>query len=201
MARFPNRRRSEPMQLLAACAALMLAPLAGCETSPELRHPQAYSKDGISFRYPSNWSVTEDGETPGASRYRYLFIESPGSAIVIVQHHEPGIELSVEEFAAEFHRKAIEKIGEVAQVGPLKPFSGHAGNAVPIRAVVAGMPRKGIEYSYSVSGAGQQVPHRFRAFKVESASATTFLVAQAATEDWDLISPGFDLVLASFEVE
>jgi hypothetical protein len=191
------------MQWLAACAvALLLAlPLAGCETSPELRRPQSYSKDGISFRYPSNWSVSEDVETPGASGYRYLFIDSPGSATVIVQHYQPGTALSVEEFAGNFHRKLIETVGDVARVGPLKPFSGQAGNAVPVRAVVAGVPRGGIEYSFSISGAGQQVPHKFRAFKVESASATTFLVAQAATEDWDLVAPGFDLVLGSFEVE
>ena len=191
------------MQRLAACAvALLLAPiLAGCETAPELRHPQSYSRDGISFRYPSNWSVTADVEAPSASSYRYLFIESPGSAIVVVRRHQPGIELSVEEFAAEFHRKAIEKIGEVALIEPIKPFSGQAGNAVPVRALVAGITREGTEYSYSVSGAGQQVPHKFRAFKVESASATTFLVAQAATDDWDLVAPGFDLVLGSFEAE
>ena len=196
------------MQRLAACAvALLLAPiLAGCETAPELRHPQSYSKDGISFRYPSNWSVSEDVETPGASGYRYLFIDSPGSATVIVQHYQPGTAQSVEaqsveEFAGNFHRKLIETVGDVARVGPLKPFSGQAGTSAPVRAVVAGVPRGGIEYSFSISGAGQQVPHKFRAFKVESASATTFLVAQAATEDWDLVAPGFDLVLGSFEVE
>ena len=203
MARFPNRRRKGPAARLAVCAAaLLFAPiLAGCETAPELRHPESYAKDGISFRYPSNWSVTADVEAPNTSSYRYLFIESPGSALVMVRHHEPGIELSVEEFAAEFHRMAIEKIGEVSVVGPLKPFSGQAGIGVPVRAVVAGVTREGIEYSYAVSGAGQQVPHKFRAFRVESASATTFLVAQAASDDWDLVAPGFDLVLGSFEAE
>lgn len=120
---------------------------------------------------------------------------------MIVQYHEPRLDLSVEEFAAEFQRKAIEEVEEVALLGSLRPFSGHAGNAVPIRAVVAGIPRDGIEHSFSVSAASEQVPHRFRAFRVESASATTFLVVQAATEDWNMVGPGFDLVLASFEVE
>jgi hypothetical protein len=72
---------------------------------------------------------------------------------------------------------------------------------VAIRSVVAGRPRKGIEHSFSISAAGERVPHKFRAFKVETASATTFLIVQSAIEDWGLVAPGFDLLLASFEVE
>jgi hypothetical protein len=181
-------------------ATLLAALLIACETSPDLQRPQLYSRDGISFRYPGNWSVTEDVEKPGASKYRYLFVESPGSALVIVQYYEPGVEQSVEEFAAEFHRKTLEEVAEVA-LGPVKAFSGHPGNAVPVHAIVAGVRREGIEHSYSVSAVGEQVPHRFRAFRVETGSGTAFLVVQAASEDWSLVAPGFELVLASFKVE
>jgi hypothetical protein len=132
--------------------------------------------------------------------FRYLFVESPGSATVIVQYHEPRLDLSVQEFAAEFHRKAIEETENLARLGPLRPLSVRAGNAASVRSVVAGIPREGVEQSFSVSAAGEQVPHRFRAFKVETASATAFLVVQAATEDWNLVAPGFDLVLASFDL-
>ena len=45
-------------------ATLWLALLsAGCETAPDLQHPRFYLSDGISFRYPGNWSVTDDMAT------------------------------------------------------------------------------------------------------------------------------------------
>lgn len=191
--------RGCPQPLRIVATLLVALPVAGCETSPDVRRPQSYSKDGISFSYPGNWSVTEDVVKPGDSRYRYLFVESPGSALVIVQHYEPHIDRSVEEFAAEFHRKLVAEVEEIALLGPLKPFSGHAGTAVAVRSVVAGIQREGIEQSFSVSAAGERVPHKFRAFRVDTASATAFLIVQAATEDWNLVAPGFDLVLASFE--
>jgi len=72
---------------------------------------------------------------------------------------------------------------------------------MPVRAVVMGAPRDGVEHALAASALGEVVPHKFRAFKVELRSATIFLVAQAASEDWTLVAPGFDLVLSSFEVE
>jgi hypothetical protein len=196
------QRASEAASRRLFVATLLFALLfVACETSPDLQDSRSYSRDGISFRYPGNWSVTEDVTEPGPSKNRYLFVESPGSALVAVQSYEPGLDLSVEEFAAGFHRKLIEGVEEVALLGPLKPFSGHAGNAVPIRSMVAGTPREGVEHSFAVSAGGEQVPHRFRAFRLETGSATTYLVVQAADEDWNLVAPGFDLVLGSFAVE
>jgi len=182
-------------------ATLWLALLsAGCETAPDLQHPRFYLSDGISFRYPGNWSVTEDVGGPDVLTYRNLFIESSGSAIVVVQSYEPPIDKPLEDYAAEFHRAELESLGELARIGPLQPFDGQAGAPVPVVARIGGLPREGVEYVFSIVALGAAVPHKLRAFKVETDSATTFLVVQAATEDWSSVAPGLDLVLESFEV-
>jgi hypothetical protein len=191
--------RPDPLRIAAALLALLL--LAGCESVPEVGSPRSYSRDGISFSYPANWSVTEDVVQPGEPRYRYLFVESPGSALVVVQVYEPGLDLSVQDFAAEFSRRTAEETEDLARLGPLEPIRARTGGAVPVRAVVAGASRVGVEQWLSVSAAGQDVPHKLRAFRVETPSATVFLVVQASLEDWSLVAPGFDLVLESFEVE
>jgi hypothetical protein len=67
--------------------------------------------------------------------------------------------------------------------------------------MVAGAEREGVERSFSVSFAGQRVPHRFRAFSVDGARAKAFALVQAADEDWEVVEPGFDLFLGSLEVE
>jgi hypothetical protein len=191
--------RPKPVRVAAALLAALL--LFACEAAPEIQHPLTYSRDGISFRHPGNWSVTEDVANPGDPRFRYLFVESPGSAIVIVHHYEPRLELSVQEFAARFARSEVEEAEDLVRLGPSGLISARTGDSGPVRSVVAGTSRERVEQSFSVSAAGAEVPHRFRAFRVETDSGSAFLIAQAAVEDWDLVAPGFDLVLASFEVE
>jgi hypothetical protein len=175
--------------------------LFACETTPDVAHPQSYANDGISFELPRNWTVTEDAtKSSGGSENRHLFVESPGSAIVLILVREPPVDQSVEAFAAEFRRKAIEQIDDSAWLES-SSASAQPGAGVPVRAVIDGEPRDGVEQAYAVSAAGQVVPHKFRAFKLETSSASAFLVVQAATEDWSRVAPAFDLVLRSFALE
>jgi hypothetical protein len=193
--------RARSSRILAA-ASLAVALLSGaCETTPDVAHPQSYRKDGISFDHPSNWSVTEDVAQPAALGIRYLFVESPGSAIVIVQYYGRGMDTSLEEFSADFHRRWLEKAENLVQLGPDDPIVASSGSTRSVRSVVAGIPRDGIEQTFSIAAAGTEVPHRYHAFKLEAAPATAFVIVQAADEDWDLVAPGFDLVLASLRIE
>lgn len=172
-----------------------------CETAPRVAQPQSYRRQGISFDYPSNWSVTEDVAKGGDAEFRYLFVESPGSAIVIVQYYRLGMDVSVEDFSADFHRRALGETEDLVRFGTLSPIAASSGRTRSVRAVVAGAPRDGIEQLFSVSAVGVHVPHKYHAFKVQVAPATAFVVVQAAVEDWNLVAPGFDLVLTSLEIE
>lgn len=188
--------------MLARIAAALVAALlvSACETTPDLEHPKPYAKDGISFQHPGNWSVTEDVTTAGVSTHRYLFVESPGSALLVVLIYTPPIDESVEDFAVGFRRRLIQEVDDRALLEASKS-STPSEVGVPVRAVVMGAPRDGVEHALAASALGEVVPHKFRAFKLETPSATIFLIAQAASEDWTLVAPGFDLVLSSFEVE
>jgi hypothetical protein len=194
-------KRDRPTRLAIVASLLASLFFFACEKKPEIQSPLSYAKDGISFRYPGNWSVTEDVEPPGESGFRYLFVESPGSATVIVQYYNPGMDLGVEEFAAEFHKGTLAETEQFGRLGPLSTLQVTSGNTVLVRALVGGSLREGVERSFSISAVGEQVPHTSRAFKLDAGPATAFVVVQAATEDWDLVGPGFDLVLESLRVE
>jgi hypothetical protein len=168
--------------------------LFACKTTPDVSRPQSYASDGISFDLPRNWSVSADAVAQGKPAYRYVIVESPGSALVIVTVHEPPSDMTLEEFAARFHPKMIEKVEPGAQVG------GHT-RARTVRAVVAGEPSEGIEQFLSLETAGRAVSQRLRVFEVKTGSATAFLLVQAAAQDWNLFTPAFDLVLKSFAIE
>ena len=186
----------QPRIAAALVAALLVC---ACETTPDLANPKAYAKDGVSFQHPGNWSVSEDVTTEGGSKHRYVFVESPGSALVMALILPPPIDESVEEFAVGFRRRLIEEVDDRALLEASKTSS-PSEVGVPVRAVVMGAPRDGVEHALAASSLGEVVPHRFRVFKVELPAAAIFLIVQAASEDWPLVGPGFDLVLSSFEV-
>jgi hypothetical protein len=188
-----------PTRVHVAAVLWIVLLVAACETTPDLAHPKSYAKDGISFQHPGNWLVSEDVTTAGVYTYRYLFVESPGSALVAASIYTPPSDESVEEFAVEFRRRLIQGIDDRALLEASRS-STRSEVGVPVRAVVMGAARDGVEHALAASALGEVVPHRFRAFKVELRSTTIFLVVQAASEDWPLVAPGFDLVLATFEV-
>lgn len=180
------------MRLAAALGVALL--LTACETTPDVARPQPYANDGVSFDLPRNWSVSADAVAPGKPPYRYVIVESPGSALVIVTVHEPPSDMTPEDFVARFHQPMLEKVEPGAEV------SGRT-RARTVRAVVAGEPTEGIEQFVSLSTAGRAVSQRLRVFEVTTGSATAFLLVQAAAKDWNLFTPAFDLVLKSFAVE
>ena len=44
-----------------------------------------YEKDGLSFSYPANWEVTEDFVSEDV---RFVFVESPGDAIIKIEVYD-----------------------------------------------------------------------------------------------------------------
>lgn len=183
--------------VLAAFAVL----LSGCERPPDIDRPNFFDKDGIAFSFPGNWSVSEDVTEPGELECRYLFVESPGDAIVIIQRFTPEIDLTVQEFADQFLQSTIEEAEGLIDLGPVTPVTASGGQATSVQTLVAGAMREGVEQSFAVSVLGEAVGHRSRTFRIEAASSVAFLVAQAATEDWDIVAPGFELIATTLSVK
>ena len=198
--RYSQSGRSKVAAHWAGAAALLLI-VVSCERPADVESPKDYSKGGISFQLPGNWKVTEDVTEPGEREFRYIFVESRGSALVVIQRYRPAVDYSTEAFAEEFIRSAMEETENMATLGPLKPVKSNVGAAAPIRAVVAGEERDGVEQTFSVTVLGEHVPHKARAFKVEQDDSVVFIVSQVSIEDWALVAPGFELITASLEVE
>ena len=65
------------------CLVIALFLFVGCgERNAATDNPTSYSKAGLEFEYPGNWTVTEDTQQAGL---RFLIVESPGDAVVIIQ--------------------------------------------------------------------------------------------------------------------
>lgn len=160
--------------------------LLGCEKAADISSPVKYEKDNISFLYPRNWKVTEDVVQQDV---RFLFIESPGDAILVAQIYAKNDAVSFSEFVEWFSSQSKEEI-PIGNIGK-SSFSNIEGTAVS----------SGIKEKFTISILGEKVPHIREYYIKESSKKVTFLIAQTATEDLDKVELGFNLILSSFIVE
>lgn len=169
--------------------ALLFFGLSGCEKAADISVPASYAKESLSFSYPQNWKITEDVKQ---QRTRYIFVESPGNAILIAMTYSKDDSVSLEEFAKRFSSQNKEElsVGKMEQ----STFS-------PIEKTIHGKEMKGIGESFSMTILGEQVPHIREYYTVNSNSEVAYLVTQTATEDLSKTKPGFELVLSSFIIE
>jgi len=143
-------------------------------------NPTSYAKSGLSFQMPGNWRVTEDEEV---GTVRYLFVEEPGDALVVVQLRpsaDVGDLLSV---AKEFAKSAKEAT-PLGKIGTSKFGSSGTDGAYET-----------LRERFSISLGGQHIPHtrdyRLRTF----GDRTCLLIAQVADEDRSDVEAGFRQVM------
>lgn len=161
--------------------------LAGCwETPADISNPQTYDKDGLTFTFPGNWTVTEDVT---ADQLRYLFVETPGEALVVVQVDSSGHTENLKSFAESFSQRATTEtpIGDMAQneFGPIEKRLAY----------------EVIQEKFSITLLSVEVPHTRIYFRKASGDKTIVIINQAADEDLASVNPGFDQISNSLEMK
>lgn len=161
--------------------------LAGCWESPaDISNPQTYDKDGLTFTYPGNWKVVED---VAGDPVRYLFVESPGEALVIVQVDSSGQAKSLKPFAESFSQRAATEtpIGSTGQneFGPLETRAAY----------------EAIQEKFSITLLSVEVSHTRVYLRKASGDTTLFIINQASDEDLASVEPGFDQISTSLEMQ
>ena len=193
---------SNPARLIYVVLAAGLSALViSCEPKADLENIQGFSVDGISFSLPGNWSVTRDETTVQDGEIRHIYVESPGDALVILLEYTPGVDLTVDEFAAEYMRNVDEEAKDVFSIGPIQPIAASGGTRARIEDPIAGALSEGVEISFGISVLGEVVPHKCRIFKHETNHSDVFIISQVAEEDWYLVSEGFRLIGKTLEVD
>ncbi len=169
--------------LLIALPFLLL--LEGCgEPKADLSTPKTHTSGAITFNYPKNWKITEDSVTP---EIRYLFVETPGDALVILQSYPAGEASNIEVFSKKFSEStsAETPIGEIA------------------KSTFTDIPDSGgfnwIAENFEISLLGHSVPHRRLYGTKEIGGRQVFLILQVATEDFSKAEPGFQLIRDSLQ--
>jgi hypothetical protein len=169
---------------IAAGALITLLVIVSCEKTAQVDQPKSYENNGVQFRYPANWRITEDS---AEGNMRHLLIETPGAAMVAIQiwHSD---DVDIKRFAQDFSSSAAENTPK------------YAG----IKASTFSEPSKvgafeAITENFAVTLLTEKVPHVRRYRKKKLAGDAVFIVCQVAHEDERLVSGGFDQILSSFD--
>ncbi len=157
--------------------------LSACERNARTDNPKSYNNAGIEFEYPGNWKVTEDSQQAG---FRYLSVETPGDAIVIIQIYPTKDALEINEFAQWFAQAFKEEIPfgtiSASKFSQVKKLEGY----------------ENLTEQFSIILLGEDIPHTRIYIRKPIDNRVCLMVAQAADEDHSKVIRGFEQVFTSF---
>lgn len=169
-------------------AMALLVCVAGCGDSSEPKadtsSPKHYAKDGLAFDYPANWRVTEDSVEANG---RYLFVETPGEAIVAVL-------ITPASQAADLAEASQNYSDMAASSTPIGTI--HGGSFGPVSR--SGDYEKRTE-TFTITVLSESVPHTRIFYRRVVGPEACMIVQQVADEDLSAVSAGFEQVFNSLQ--
>src|SRR5690606_4183046 len=128
MIRFPR------LLIIASCLFV-----AACDPAPDVAESRVFREVGVTFAYPSNWRVTENSEVGGG---RIVYVEEPGSGLVVLTVYSDEYDVSLEEYA--------------------EVFSSNLGDALPLQLIKTQGIEGGsdsLDVRFSIGVLGASIPH------------------------------------------
>ena len=186
-----------PTKTLLRALTLLLAAALACLALPaQAAPPKAYSKNGISFQYPTTWKVMSDEIEKDGAGMRSIDLEGPGEAIISLMFIPFLSGQNIETLAtrAAEHRAQMDK-GAAAKDGPDKITpTGLASSAITRR--MGGKEIKGVlqRFGYTSGGETVQLEARFFSMDFGDASSAT-LMTQSMAEDGKQVDAALALVM------
>lgn len=158
--------------------------LGACGEPPaDLANTKTHEAAGFAFDYPGNWRVSEGVSN---SDILFLFVETPGDAVTIIQAYPKDSVDGLEAFSRGFSQTATQQT-PIATVGGL--------NFTPLPEI------DGFECvmeTFAVSLLSESIPHQRTYCSKIIDDRRIFLIFQVATEDKDRANGGFSLIRSTF---
>ena len=161
------------------------------EKEADVEHLLEYEKDGLSFSYPANWEVTEDTES---DYFRFVFVESPGNAIVKIEVYPVEDSFDLREFVDLDIEALINEIPSMIAVDG-------SNKVEEINTVINGAGFNGYRFDFNISIVNIDVPHVSEFYAFPSLKKVAYVTNQVAIEDLDKVEGGFKQVLATFKLK
>jgi hypothetical protein len=180
-----------------AVLTLLTATTLACTAGPPTI--TTYEKEGVSFQHYANWKVTEDAELAEGSGVRFINLEGPDEAIIMLTLMPSPVAQTLEDYATTMAREFTAAITETA-IGPIRPATASPTGSRAVSARIGGADQAGISHTYTVSVLGVKVPHVANFYQLVGPKTTAFIVTQVATEDAQRTAPSMSIALDSLRI-
>jgi hypothetical protein len=191
-----------PRVALPLIAALGLLPAGGCqllmgEPAADVANPKRFTGHGLAFDYPGNWSQTSETEVIEGIEMATITTESPGSSLAIVQQFRPSVPIGLDDVLDDFTQGMRESLSE--EMGGVVGMTDRSDSAV--EHALLGSPREGRRKQYTLELLGEKADHTVDMYAAELDDRAVIVYVQAADEDLEKATPGFELVMGSLATE
>lgn len=157
------------------------------ETTAQIDNPKSYNKGGVTFNYPGNWTVTEDGLADES--VRYLFLETAGDNFVSIQVYQATEAVELLEYAQWYASSHAEEI-PIGSYGASR-FSGIEeidGNEV-------------LTEQLEMTVLGESTPYTRIYSRKHIGNAIAFISLQVISEEQQMVMGGYEQIVESFSYE
>lgn len=160
---------------------------------------QEYRKENLAFTHFSDWKITADDTSFNENiETRYISVEGPNDAIVLMTRFPDAVTTTLEEYAQELQRATGE--GAKEMTGGYEVVKLGEAKISPVSAQIAGAARQGLVREFDIKALGFPVPHRAEHYLIETTDEKWFIVAQASKEDWDKVKDGIQTIFDSLSL-
>lgn len=191
--RSPSLIHFVPLKLAAVLALLAFT---GCERKADVAHPRAFEADGLSFRYPGNWTVTAKVKPVATSQLRIITIETPGDGLMMLEEFRPAIAIDLKEMMDGI----VNGMGGGLASKTKGVISLEHSRSTPVARPILGAPRDGLRYTFDLAVLDEKVAHEADGFFAALPDRTVLIFMQAPDKDRALVEPGFGLIVDSLAV-
>ena len=158
---------------------------------------QSYDKEGLSFKYPEGWEITDDEKQDSV---RYIFVQGPKDSVSIIQQHPLAEAPTLEEFSNIY--------SEETQVVPVS-IAGDAVETSPLvvaqsEFMIINRDLEGQSYEWVVervpgSIGGVETSDYREYFRKDSEKFATFLINQVNNDVISEFEGSFELIFKTLK--
>ena len=159
------------------------------EAVAQVNSPQRYGGGGVIFKYPGNWSVTEDGGKVSEGEVRYLFLETAGDNFVSIQIFRATEASELSEYTQINSRLLAEEI-------PLGSYSASTFSDMEDKDGI-----EVIEEHLEMTVFGESIPYKRVYSRKRIGDTIAFIILQVTIEEYEMVIGGFDQILESLSYD
>jgi len=190
------------VSIVTAAALAASLPWVGCTHKPDVNHLKTHSDDRMAFSYPGNWKITENVTEKGPPSYRYLFVESPGSAIFSITEFYMDTPVDLKTYVLRFLESQERNTRDAVKVGSLDLVKMGETSLRDADLVIMGRQREGFRHDFTLTLLDTKVPHIAHFYAIDDEQdETVILMDQAPEEDAAMERAGFDAIYGSLKLK